>query len=564
METQSLSQPTKDIPPCQAACPISTDARGYVLLTAAERFDEAHEVARANNPLLATCARACSVQCEAACRRGELDRPIAIRRIKRFLDERIPVRSQSESRAASTGKSVAIIGCGPAGLSAAHELALLGHRVTIFDAASTPGGMAALGIPRFRLPPAAIERDVAEIRSLGVVIRSGARVGRDIQFGEIRQGFDAIFLAAGAFRPNRLDIPGARLRGVFEPLPWLRQANLGVRPEAACGERVVVIGGGYTAMDTARTALRMGAGEVSIYYRRTRHEMEVHEEELEETKEEGVAIHFLASPLRVLSADGKRAAGVEFVRNELGEMDESGRRRPLPVPGSQFSVEADTVIAAIGQSPDLSFVDEGLSVRRGFLCVDAETMQTSSPGVFAGGDCLRGPRTIVEAIADGKRAAAGIHRYLGFQIRADASSAPVLDPPQRGGLFEGVWLSRRSPAMPRSDAAWRRAELHREVEPALDEATAATEALRCLYCGLQPRISIEECSLCGACLGICPEDCIRPATAIGVDGDPVWAGSTREAVGFAIDETRCIRCGACVRVCPQGAIGFPELSVRRG
>ncbi len=295
------------VPPCQAACPIHTDARGYVMLTSARKFDEAYRVARASNPLLAICGRACSAQCESACLRGDLDSPIAIRRIKRYLDESFSRRQPHQPQPGfATGRPVAIIGCGPAGLAAAHDLALLGHKVTIFDAARAPGGMAVLGVPRFRLPAAALERDVSLIRGLGVTIRTSTRVGRDIKFSQIKDEFEAVFVATGAFRPNRLEIPSSRLRGVFLPLPWLKRANLGERPD--CGKVVVVIGGGYTAMDAARTAVRLGARPVSIFYRRTRQEMEVNDEELEETREEGVAIHFLASPVRLLSGDGRRVS----------------------------------------------------------------------------------------------------------------------------------------------------------------------------------------------------------------------------------------------------------------
>ncbi|HKZ51156.1 MAG TPA: FAD-dependent oxidoreductase, partial [Dehalococcoidia bacterium] len=538
--------------PCQVACPIHTDARGYVLLSSVGRFEEAFQVASDGNPLVATCGRACSAPCETACTRGEIDKPIAIRRIKRFLADRHAERRRDVQVEVHppTGRRIAIVGSGPAGLAAAHDLAVSGHSVTIFEAATRPGGMAILGVPRFRLPGEVMEQDVEAVRRLGVEIRTETRVGQDVGLEELRAAFDAIFVAAGACEANRPPIPGADLERIHLALPWIEEANLGGRPP--CGDSVIIIGGGYTAMDVSRTAVRLGASRVAIYYRRTRKEMEVPDEELAETLEEGVGLYFLAAPLRFLSEDGQRVSAVEFIRNELGDLDASGRRRPVPIPGSEFIVEADAVILAIGQKPDISFLGGGLStnVEDGLLKVDSETLMTGFPGVFAGGDYITGPGTIVEAVAHGRRAAAAIHRYLGFappsngHLGTDVTGLPM------ARLYEGPQYPRRQPPMPKLDMEARRSELAIEVEEGFDEEMVVTDALRCLYCGLQPQIIVNECILCDACVEVCPPRCIHTISGVSVGADgvprPGWTESFEAIISYRIDEEACIQCGRCL------------------
>jgi len=534
--------------PCQEACPIHTDARGYVILTALGRFQEARQVAQDHNPLFHVCAWVCDAPCEDACTRGEIDRPIAIRRIKRFLAHNGQV---VELQAAPpTGKRVAIVGAGPAGLAAAYELALLGHAVEVYDAAPFPGGMVFLGIPRFRLGLEVLERDLAPLRALGVQFHTGVRVGKEMPLQELRSQFDAVIIAAGCMSPVTLDVPGAHLEGIYLPLPWLEEANMGRRPP--CGHRVVVIGGGFTAMDVSRTAVRLGAQWVGVFYRRTRREMEVDEEELEEAREEGVELHFLASPVRFLGTN--KVEAVEFIRNQLGEPDATGRPRPVPIPGSEFTVEADTVVLAIGQRPDISWLGDQLPIRNGYPQVDPETLMVEGhPGLFACGDFVTGSSTIVAAMAQGRRAAASVHRYLGGEPRPLSPRTAQLAGTLYPKIYEGPNFARPQPRVPKAEPNVRRQRLSLEVEMTYSEEAVRLEASRCLYCGLPVQIRPEDCIMCDACVAVCPVNCIHPAVTAEVGG-PRWTDSVVEATTYRIDQEACIRCGRCLKVCPTRAI----------
>jgi len=493
----------------------------------------------------------CDAPCEEACTRGEIDRPIAIRRIKRFLAQNVPADG-ALTPAPPTGKRVAIVGGGPAGLAAAFELALLGHLVVIYEAAPAPGGMVFLGIPHFRLSSQVLEKDVTLLRSLGVVFRTGVKVGHDIPLRELREKYDAVIIAAGCLSPVTLDIPGADLEGIYYPLPWLEEANMGRRPP--CGERVVVIGGGFTAMDVSRTAVRLGAHWVGIFYRRTRREMEVDEEELKEAQEEGVELHFLASPVRFLG-QGNRVRQVEFVRNRLGEPDASGRPRPVPIRGSEFRVEADTVILAIGQRPDFSWLDPDVAakVEGGSLQVDPITLMVEGEkGLFACGDYVIGSSTIVEAMAQGRRAAASVHRYFGLPPKPLSPTTFPLAGFFYPRLYEGPTFSRPQPSAPKAPVDVRLQRLDLEVELGYSEEEVRLEASRCLYCGLPLQIRPEDCVLCDACVAVCPVECIRLATV--EEGTIRWASSPAEASTYRIDQEACIRCGRCLKVCPTRAI----------
>ena len=410
----------KETPACQETCPVHIDIRRYVGLIAEGKFLEALEVIRERNPLPSICGRVCHHPCEGMCNRGQQDEPIAIEKLKRFaVDYEMNLRRQGLLPKPSppkkpTKEKVAIVGAGPAGLTCGHDLAKLGYEVTIFEKESVPGGMLYLCIPEYRLPRDVIEYDVDSIRDLGVDIRLGTPIGKDLTLDDLRkQGYKAIFMGIGAHKGLKLRVPGEdEFEGFIDCIEFLKRVNLGDKSKP--GKRVIVIGGGNSAIDSARVALRLGCEEVYILYRRSRKEMPANEWEIEEAEHEGVQIHYLAAPVKILGKNG-RVAGMECTKMELGKLDASGRRRPIPIKGSEFTIEADVIIPAISQQPDISFLSEGhgLEISRwDSFVIDERTMQTNLPDVFAGGDAVTGPATVIEAIAAGHRAAAGIDHYL--------------------------------------------------------------------------------------------------------------------------------------------------------
>ena len=399
------------LPPCQEACPIHQDTRGYVALIAKGKFKEALELIREVNPLPAVCGFICHHPCEEACLREEVDHSIPIRLLKRFVTEyerkEVGIKKRLKKK---RREKVLVIGSGPAGLTAANDLRLLGYRVTIFEALPVLGGMLAVGIPEFRLPRDILKMEIDGIKELGIEMEANHPFhfegnGKNLE----KLGFQATFLSIGAHRNLRLNIPGETLQGVFSGVEFLRDVNLGKRMKI--GKKVAVIGGGNVAVDVARSALRLGVKEVEIYYRRSRKEMPTIPEEVDEAIREGVKIHFLTSPIKMTGRGGK-VVGMECVRMRLGEPDEKGRKRPVLIEGSNFKVHADTIITAIGQRVDRKGL-KGLDISQdGTVRVDPETNETSMKGVFAGGDVVTGPGWGIDAIAAGKKGAMSIYRYL--------------------------------------------------------------------------------------------------------------------------------------------------------
>ena len=414
-------------PPCVKGCPVEVDIPGFIRLIREGKFIEAARKIKETNSLPAICGRVCPQenQCEKMCVRAKRDAPVAIGNLERFAAdyEREHGAVEIPEIPPPTGMRVAVVGSGPAGLTAASELAKKGHQVTIFEALHEPGGVLIYGIPEFRLPKAIVKAEVEYVKALGVEIKTNMPIGRVYTIDELfEMGYDAVFLGVGAGTPNFLGIPGENLIGVVTANEFLTRVNLMrayLFPEydtpVYIGRRVAVIGGGNVAMDAARTALRLGAEEVTIVYRRSRAEMPAREEEIRHGEEEGVKFQFLTNPVRFIGDDEGKLRGMECIRMRLGEPDESGRRRPIPIEGSEFVMDVDMAIIAIGTSaqPLIKMTTPDLKLNeRGYIVVDPETGATSKEGVYAGGDIVTGAATVILAMGAGRRAAAAIHEYL--------------------------------------------------------------------------------------------------------------------------------------------------------
>ncbi len=484
----SLACPTLSPAPCQAACPAGIDVPSYVALIAAKRYGEALDLIREDNPLPAICGYVCTHPCEGVCKRGELDDPVAIKHLKRTVADwerhQAPVVKRITPK--KPEQKVAIVGSGPAGLTAAYHLARAGMAVTLLEAADEPGGMLLQGIPEFRLPRDTIRYEIDRILQLGVELRTGVRVGSDVTLSELRkEGFAAVYLALGAYREARLNLPDeTRLEGVVGSLDFLAGFNRG-ELKSLTG-KVLVVGGGNAAIDCARTALRLG-GEVTVVYRRSAAEMPADPAEVAEAVEEGVGIQVLEAPKGLVSADGA-VTGLECLCTELGPADESGRRRPVPRKGSEHVLQADLIITAIGQSSDLGALEgvDGVTVDRyQRVVVDPRTHRTDVEWLFAGGDVVTGPATVIEAVYAGKQAARAMARYLAGEDVVERAPVPIprMRVDEVTDLSEEELAALARPCMPTIEPKARRGSFDL-VELGLDEDAACVEAHRCLRCDI--------------------------------------------------------------------------------
>ncbi|MDD5509586.1 MAG: NAD(P)-binding protein [Dehalococcoidales bacterium] len=590
------------IAPCKLTCPAGIDIQGHIALTAQGKYREALALIKESNPLPLVCGRVCPRFCETECRRNRVDEPVAINSLKRFVAD-YDMNSKDQylpEPKPATGRRVAIIGGGPAGLTAAYYLGLEGHTVTILEASPELGGMLRYGIPEYRLPKAILDKEIAAITRLCHKVRCNASLGKDFTIESLKKtGYEAIFIAIGAQANQKMRIEGENLPGVLSGIEFLRDVTLGNK--VSLGNKIAVIGGGNTAMDVARTAVRLGVKEVNVVYRRSRLEMPANAEEIEQAEEEGVHFQFLTAPVKASARAGKVAA-MECIKMALGEPDSSGRRRPEPIAGSEFTMEVDNIIAAIGQAMDNPNLDRDSQIeisKRNYISINDENMATSVAGVFSGGDCTSGPATAVEAIGAGRRAASSINKYLSGQpvvpdVKSYSCSKGELEDIDSTDFADVERIARTKQATLDPEE---RKKSFAEMEFTLSEKKALKEAERCLGCGCHARFDCKlrelateyqvndahyagakhhlpinksehpfilrdqnKCILCGRCIRICSE--IKGLSVFGFV-ERGFETRVEPTLGMPLSETSCDSCGLCVSTCPTGALGtkapLPEI-----
>jgi formate dehydrogenase major subunit len=548
--------------PCQGACPAYTNIPAYIRCLFEERYSRSYELNRIVNVLPGVLGRICSRPCEAKCRHGEpeLGKPVNICHIKRAAsDFKEAGHIYMEQLFAPLGKKVAIIGSGPAGLAAAHDLSTIGISVTLFEAFENPGGMLRYGIPEFRLPRDILKAEIDSILRLGVTLETGIRVGKDLAMEDILANYDAVLLATGCYQPMKLQIPGEELPGVHTGLNFMIDVTSG-RPRKV-GQQALVIGAGFTAFDCARSALRLGAEDVTICLRRTEEDLTVTEDEVLETKHEGVKIKSLMLSRRIMG--NGQVEGLEFVRTRPGEIMPNGKRSVTPIEGSEFILPANSVIVATGQRSG-PIDAPGEKDKEGALIGDKETFRTSFPKLYVTGDYLTGPTTVIEAIARGRAAAEKIAEELTgkkFRERAVRLEATKITDRLRSWDF-----------IPRQDMPTIRPVEERfptptvEVEYGYSSEQAKEESKRCYLCYLHYEIDMSRCIYCRYCIDVAPRDCIKMVEAVRTNEMGAITGFVetkqwRNVNAIVIDNARCIRCGECVRVCPVDCISVTKVEL---
>jgi len=606
---------------CRHACPVHTDACGYVNAIAEGRYEAAYRIARATNPFTSICGRVCGAPCEANCRRGDLDAPVAIRALKRFVTEKFGPestdyrmhREAADSRMLPANRGdyekVAIVGAGVAGLTVAHDLAQIGYKVTLFEAHHEPGGMLMVGVPVFRLPRDLVRHEIRAILSLGVELKCNARLGRDFTLAGLRQdGFKAIFLGMGLQKGRKLPVPGADLEGVYDGMDFLRAFNEG--RSLPLGRRVIVIGGGNVAYDVARSALRpvealsrgeaiaemergeqvaydvaraalrmSGDKEVHVVCLERREQMPADPIEVHEGEEEGIVLHNARGP-RVVLEDNGRAAGLRTVHC-TSVFDAEGRFSPSFDESHVEDIAADSIIFAIGQTSDLSFLspEDGVETARGLIKVNPETYQTTAPDIFACGDIAHGPRLFIDAIASAQIAARSMHDFL-RGTRTDLILRKQWKPASYNMAEGWTGIDRENPPVIDSE---RRAASLEIIEIGYSENEARRQAARCLRCNVNTVFDTSICIACNGCVDVCPESLIRLVGISQLITDEQWLETTAQALSLAADdlrglppedldslggvmmkdETTCIRCAMCASRCPTHAITMKHFAFHR-
>ena len=533
--------------PCSLNCPAHTDCQKYVAEIAQGRTEDAVRTIKEVIPLPASIGRVCPHPCETACRRQYVEEPISIAYLKAFAADEVLKSGKHiiPEKAEATGKSVGIIGGGPAGLSAAFRLITKGHSVTIYDKMPKMGGMLRYGIPEYRLPKAVLDTEIAELSSMGIEMINNCTLGKDITLDEIRSKHDAVLVANGAWKSSSIRCEGEELQGVFGGIDFLRAAAMGEKPEI--GRKTAIVGGGNTAMDACRTAVRLGAEEVSIIYRRTRDEMPAEDIEIEEAMEEGVIFRFLTNPSEILGENGK-VTGVKLQVMTLGEPDEKGRRSPVPVPDEFITLELDSIIIAAGQKNDPAGFEELETTKRGTILADERTFATSLPGVFAAGDSINNGASIaINAIAQANKAADFIDAYLsGIEIPYKKTVISEIDITDdmftEYEKYPRIRMPQRAPDDRRNDFT--------EINLGFEKAEAEAEAKRCLSCGCH---DYGNCKLIKYADEYCT-DCKK------FKGEYHQGFKENKLEVIFRDQNKCILCGLCVRACEdiakQGILGL--------
>ncbi len=521
------------LPPCNHACPTGEKIQGYIDLVNQKKYRDAWHLLKEDNPMPATCGRVCFHPCETACNRSEYDEPLAIHNIERFIgDFGLAKKLRAKRSKTKSKKQIAIIGGGPSGLACAYHLARLGYKPTIFEASNKLGGMLMWGIPGYRLPKDILKKEIDSIIKLGVKVIKNTRIGADMSFEMLQEQYDAVFIATGAHKERKLNIPGENLAGVIPALDLLHTLNQKGRPRL--GRRVAIIGGGNAAIDAARSVLRMGKAPV-IIYRRTRHEMPAIPDEIKDAEEEGIEFVFLATPVRIIGR-GNKIGQLECIRMKLGTPDKSGRRRPVPIKRSNFRIKVDNVIPAIGEEPELFFLNSNAIVNDNRIDIDSWGA-TNLRGIFAGGDAVTGPKTVVEALGAGKRAARAIHNYLTKPMSSLKEPEKLPEPVSFNQLNPAYFEPAGRVAAPKLTPKERQRKA-KEVYQTYKEDNLLKEAERCFSCGV--------CNHCDNCFVFCP------------DASVLKKALSKGGKRYEFNYDYCKGCGICVTECPRHAISLVE------